>query len=115
VKVSLRTKIRYHGQDYASLDELPAAAREAYQKSSASGAVALNHILDKILLYGPRFNDGGKTRWLYDDVMSVVENNGRVTLPGSSEPFLTKRQTKIVVALVSALVVVGAIVAKAIA
>lgn len=116
MKTSLRTKIRYHGQEYSSLEELPAAAREAYRKATASGTVALNHVLDKILLNGHRFDDRGGTRWLYDDVMSVVENNGQVTLPGSSEPFLTKRQIKVVVALAGALAVVGvAVVAKAIA
>ena len=116
MKSSLRTKIRYHGQDYSSLDELPAAARETYRKANASGTVALNHVLDKILLSGHRFDAKGGTRWLYDDVMSVVENNGQVTLPRSSEPLLTKRQMKVVVALISILAVVGlAVVAKAIA
>lgn len=116
MKASLRTKIRYHGQDYSSLEELPAAAREAYRKANASGTVALNHVLDKILLSGHRFGDKGGIRWLYDDVMSVVENNGQVTLPSSSEPLLTKRQIKLIVAFVSALAVVAvAVVAKAIA
>jgi hypothetical protein len=113
VKTSVKNKIRYHGQDYSSLDELPVAAREVYRKASASGTIALNHVLDKILLNGHRSSRGG-THWLCDDVMSVVENNGQVTLPASA-PFLTKRQVKVVVALVSALAVIGAVVAKAIA
>ena len=48
-------KIHYHGQDYASFADLPAEAREAYRKASASGAVALNRLLDKILVGGHHF------------------------------------------------------------
>jgi hypothetical protein len=38
-------------------------------------------------------------RKLYEDVMSVIENNGEVTLPGNgnAEPLLSKRQVVFIV------------------
>ena len=43
--------------------------------------------------------------------MSVVENNGQVTLPGASQPLFTKRQLKLAAAVGGALALVGLAVA----
>jgi len=50
----------------------------------------------------------GQVRNLCDDVMSVIENNGEVTLPVScpSERLITKRQLQFVLLLVGGLLFV---------
>ena len=102
------SKIHYHGRDYGSFKELPPEAQAAYHKAAGSGIVALNHLLDNILVSRrPRGAGRREGRWLYEDVMSVVETNGQVTLPGNDERFLTRRQLKVAAAVAGALALVG--------
>ncbi len=59
----------------------------------------------------------GQARQLCDDVMSVIENNGEVTLPSGrpAEPLFTKRQRQLALLIVWALIFAGLlVVAKAI-
>jgi hypothetical protein len=97
VGISLKNKIRYNGQEYSSLNQLPADVRAAYERAMAGGAVK-----KKIVFDGQEFpNEEAMpvdVRKLCDDVMSVIENNGEVTLPngGKSEPLLTKRELAVV-------------------
>ena len=59
----------------------------------------------------------GQARQLCDDVMSVIENNGEVTLPPGRplEPLFTKRQRQLAQLIVWALIFAGLlVVAKAI-
>ena len=59
----------------------------------------------------------GQARQLCDDVMSVIENNGEVTLPSGRplEPLFTKRQRQLARLIVWALIFAGLlVVAKAI-
>ena len=59
----------------------------------------------------------GQARQLCDDVMSVIENNGEVTLPSGRplEPLFTKRQRQLALLIVWALIFAGLlVVAKAI-
>lgn len=111
----MKRKIRYHGQEYDRWEDLPAAAQETCRKSCQSGTVTLNHVLDKIVVGSPRFALHGHARAVYDDIMSVVENNGRVTLPDSADPFLSRHGMKVILAVGSLLAVAGlAVVARAI-
>jgi hypothetical protein len=54
----------------------------------------------------------GQTRQLCDDVMSVIENNGEVTLPSGRplEPLFTKRQRQLALLIVWALIFAGLLV-----
>lgn len=114
MKLNVKRKIRFNGQEYSSPDELPPEAQEAFRKATLSGITSLNKCLDKIIVNGheiPRTGEQG--RRLYEDIMSVVENNGQVTLPISSEPLLTSRRIKMVLAIVVAAAAVAlAVVAK---
>ncbi len=59
----------------------------------------------------------GQARQLCDDVMSVIENNGEVTLPSRRplEPLFTKRQRQLARLIVWAVIFAGLlVVAKAI-
>jgi hypothetical protein len=96
VSITLKTKIRYNGQEYSSPAELPPEVRAAYKKAlhdpSAKKFTFIN---------GQKFANEADmpadVRKLCDDVMSVIENNGEVTIPnGKGEPLLTKREITII-------------------
>src|ERR1700731_4086390 len=98
VKINVKTKVRYNGQEYFGPTEMPPEVRVAYEKAIAGGAIKR-----KIVLNGQEFESEGEMpgdeRKLYDDVLSIIENNGEVTLPpdNKSNPLLTKRQLLFVV------------------
>jgi hypothetical protein len=114
VSTTLKSKIRYNGQEYSSPAELPPEVRVAYEQALHSGAVK-----KKFVFNGEQFANEdampADVRKLCDDVMGVIENNGEVTIPnGKTEPLLTKREITVValfaggiVALVVARLVVG--------
>jgi hypothetical protein len=112
--MNVKRKIRFNGQEYSSPDELPPEAEVAYRKATRAGTASLNKYLDKIIVNGREISrDGEQGRRLYEDIMSVVENNGHVTLPVSSEPLLTGRQIKMVLAVAAGVAVAAlAVVAK---
>src|ERR1700731_632059 len=96
VSVTLKSKIRYNGQDYSSPAELPPEIRAAYEQALHSGAVK-----KKFMFNGEQFADEDAmppdVQKLCDDVMGVIENNGEVTIPnGKPEPLLTKREIVVV-------------------
>jgi hypothetical protein len=114
VSITLKSKIRYNGQEYSSPAELPPDVRMAYEEALHDGAVK-----KKFVFNGEQFANEeampADVRKLCDDIMGVIENNGEVTLPnGKSEPLLTKRELAVVallaggiVALVLARLVIG--------
>lgn len=114
VNTNVRTKGRSTGQEHSSPMEFRLQAEAAYRKAMRTGAASLNKCLDKIILHGHEVS--GKradSRRIYDDIMSVVEHNGHVTLPVSSEPFFTPRQLKVALAVASFVVAVAlAVLAK---
>jgi hypothetical protein len=108
MNVNVKTKIRYKEQEYSDPNQLPPEVRAAYEKAMADGSAT-----KKIVINGQEFaneNDMPRdVRRLCDDVISVIENNGEVTLPVAprSDPLITKRQLQVVVLLV-AVVIFGA-------
>jgi hypothetical protein len=112
VSITLKSKIRYNGQEYSSLAELPPEVRAAYEKAVRGRTAGYDGAVKK------RFLFNGKTfaneeampadiRKLCDDVIGVIENNGEVTLPISerSEPLLTKREIVVVAVFAGGVVV----------
>jgi hypothetical protein len=99
VSVTLKSKIRYNGKEYSTPAELPPEVRLAYEKALHDGTAKR-----KFVVNGAQFASDdampADVRKLCDDVMSVIENNGEVTLPNgeNSEPLLTKREIAIAVA-----------------
>ncbi|HEY2123837.1 MAG TPA: hypothetical protein VGG94_00115 [Chthoniobacterales bacterium] len=103
MKIGPKTKIRFNGQEYSSPSQLPPEVRAAYRQAAMSSSTSLNKCLDKIILHGdeiPRDRRSGTRP--YEDILSVVENNGSVTLPGSSESWPTRRQIRIALAVLAA-------------
>jgi len=96
VSVTIKSKIRYNGQEYASPAELPPEIRAAYERALREVPTRINFVLN-----GEHFAQAempANVRRLCDDVMGVIENNGEVTLPDreKSEPLLSKRELAIV-------------------
>jgi hypothetical protein len=96
VSITLKSKIRYNGQEYSRPAELPPEVRIAYEKARHDGAVK-----KKFVFNGEQFANEdampADVRKLCDDVMGVIENNGEVTIPnGKPEPLLTKREIVVV-------------------
>ena len=114
MNINVKTKIRFNGQDYLSPDELPPEVLAAYRQATMPGSASLNKCLDKIILNGQVVRGGEGIRF-YEDILSVVENNGHVTLPISSEPLMTPGRVKLALAVLAALAAVAfAVVAKSI-
>ena len=99
VSITLKSKIRYNGREYSSPAELPPDVRLAYERALHEGAVK-----KKFVVNGAQFASEDEmpadVRKLCDDIMSVIENNGEVTIPNgqSRERLLTKREVTIIAA-----------------
>ncbi len=106
VSITLKSKIRYNGQEYSSPAELPPEVRMAYEKALHGGVMKT-----KFVINGEQFANEeampADVRKLCDDVMGVIENNGEVTIPNGekSEPLLTKREIVIVALFAGGIVV----------
>ena len=118
LKLNVKTKIRYNGQEYSDPRDLPPNIRAAYEQAMRSdpGSPSSPVVKKKFVINGQEF-DGEETmpadvRRLCDDVMSVIENNGEVTLPESprTEPLITKSQLRGLFVLIGTLVGAGVVV-----
>ena len=102
MRITLKSKIRYNGREYASAADLPPEVRMAYEQALRGRTAGSDGAVKKTFVFnGEKFANEdvmpADVRKLYDDVMSVIENNGEVTLPnGKSEPLLTKREIAVV-------------------
>lgn len=103
MSVTLKTKIRYNGQEYSSPSELPPEVRMAYEKALHEGQVTRK--FTKFTINGQSFTGEdampADVRKLCDDVMESIENNGEVTIPNEekADPFLSKREIGIAIAV----------------
>ena len=52
MKINVKTKIKYKGQEYSSVDELPPEVRAAYEKAMATGGASFN---TKIVFNGQEY------------------------------------------------------------
>jgi hypothetical protein len=97
VSVTIKSKIRYNGQEYSSPNELPAEARAAFEKALHDGAVK-----KRFTINGQSFDSEqsmpADIRKLCDDALDVIDNNGEVTIPNGDcvEPLLTKKEIAVV-------------------
>jgi len=103
VSITLKSKIRYNGQEYSSPAELPPEVRAAYEKAVRGRTAGYDGAVKKRFVFnGEQFANEdampADIRKLCDDVMGVIENNGEVTIPNGerSEPLLTKREIAVV-------------------
>jgi hypothetical protein len=102
VSITLKSKIRYNGQEYSSPAELPPDVRMAYEKALHDGVV----VKRKFVVNGQSFANEdampSDVRKLCEDVMGVIENNGEVTIPNNAQrsgQLLTKRELGVAIAV----------------
>jgi hypothetical protein len=83
VKINLKTKIIYQGKEYATPEELPPEARQAYEQALAgqgtSPQVKVTTNGSKITLNGQTYNSldemPEEARRIYESVMAEVDKN----------------------------------------
>ena len=113
MSIKVKTKIRYNGQDYSDPNQLPPEVRAAYETAMRGETSA--RVKRKFVVNGEEFTNEAEmpsdVRRLCEDVMSVIENNGEVTLPNShfEDSLITKRQLVLVVLAVGMVVALALI------
>ncbi len=89
VKVNLKTRILYQGKEYDSPDDLPPAARQAYEQALAgqpgSSQLKINRIGSKITIDGQTYNSideiPPEKRGIYETVMASVMDKNQAGIP----------------------------------
>ena len=104
MKFRLKTKIRYDGREYSDLNELPPEVRTAYEKALRSDATHPAKLVFNDHEYTDPAEMPDGVRQLCEDVMSVIENNGEVTLPifSAGGPRVTKGQRLVILLVLGA-------------
>src|SRR5437879_13213460 len=103
MKVNLKTKIKYNGQEYSSVEELPPEARSAYEKAIAADSATLStRIVFNEREYASPEQMPTAERQLYEDAMKLEHDNDGI-VPAKNEAstgLLTPRQSRRVLSFV---------------
>jgi hypothetical protein len=104
MKVNLKTKIKYNGQEYSSVEELPPEARSAYEKAIAAGSATIS---TKIVFNGREYASPEQMppaeRQLYEDAMKLAHDSDGI-IPARNEAsaaLLTPGQWRLVILFVT--------------
>jgi len=104
MKVNLKTKIKYNGQEYSSVEELPPEARSAYEKAiAAESAIRSTEIVFNGREYASPEQMPTAERQLYEDAMKLAHDTGGI-VPAKNEAsadLLTPRQWRLVILFVT--------------
>ena len=109
MKVNLKTKITYKGQEYSSVEELPPEARGAYEKAIAADSATIS---TKIVFNGREYASPEQMptteRQLYEDAMKLAHDSGGV-VPAKNKAragVLTPGQWRLVILFVTLVLIV---------
>jgi len=85
MNITLKTKIRYNGQEYSSPDELPPEIRSFYEQAMKGGANLLvkKSVTGRLVVNGKEISASGMSadeKKLYDDAMQLVRDNSAADL-----------------------------------
>ena len=101
-KTNVKTVIRYKGQEYSSVDQLPAEARAAYESALDKGvATAAPGVKQQIVLNGQHFASPDEmpaaVRKLYDNAIACVRDSAVSSepKPAPSPNWLTAAQLRL--------------------
>ena len=104
MKINLRKKIKYNGQEYSSVEELPPEARSAYEKAMA---VSSGTVSTKIVFNGREYASPEQMptteRQLYEDAMKLAHDSDSL-VPAKNEAnavLLTPGQWRLVILFVT--------------
>ena len=79
MKVNVKTKIKYKGQEYSSVEELPPEARSAYEKAMATGSAATSaKIVFNEEEYASPEQMPAAQRQLYEDALKLTHDSGAI-------------------------------------
>src|SRR5436305_14698018 len=109
MKINLKTKIKYNGQEYSSVEELPPEARSAYEKAIAAESATIS---TKIVFNGQEYASPEQMptaeRQLYEDALKLARDSGGV-VPVQKEAsvgLLTPGQWRLVILFVALMLIV---------
>ena|SRR5436190_10667446 len=109
MKVNIKTKIKYNGQEYSSVEELPPEARAAYEKAMAAGGTSVS---TKIVFNRQEYASPEQMlpaeRQLYEDAIKLTHDTGSV-VPAQKEAsagLLTPGQWRLIMLFVAFVLIV---------
>ena len=99
MKINVKTKIKYKGQEYSSVEELPPEVRAAYEKAMATGGASVS---TKVVFNGQQYASLDQMptaeRQLYEDALKLSRDTEAIAPTGKagSAALLTKPQRQLV-------------------
>src|SRR5205085_3833237 len=99
MKINVKTKIKYKGQEYSSVEELPPEVRSAYEKAMGAGGASGS---TKIVFNGEQYASleqmPAAERQLYEDALKLARDSGSAPPAdkNASTALLTNRQWRVV-------------------
>jgi hypothetical protein len=112
MKINVKTTIKYKGQEYSSVEELPPEVRAVYEKAMATGGASVR---TKIVFNGQEYASVDQmpaaVLQLYQDALKLTHDTEAVAsaLKAGSAALLTNRQRQLVL-LFAVLVVIAVII-----
>ena len=104
MKVNVKTKIKYKGQEYSSVEELPPEVRAAYEKAMATGGASFS---TKIVFNGQEYASldqmPAAQRQLYEIALKLSQDTEAIA-PAKNEAsagLLTPGQWRLVILFVT--------------
>ena len=99
MKIDVKTKIKYQGQEYSSVEDLPPEVRAAYEKAMATGGVSVSR---KTVFNGQEYASldqmPAAERQLYEDALKLSHDTAAIAPAREvdSAALLTSRQWQLV-------------------
>jgi hypothetical protein len=99
MKINVKTKIKYKGQEYSSVEELPPEVRAAYEQAMATGGASFN---TKIVFNGQEYASldqmPAAQRQLYKVALKLSQDTEAIAPARKADDavMLTKRQWQLV-------------------
>src|SRR5438552_1207421 len=112
MKINVKTRIKYKGQEYSNMEDLPPEARSAYENAMAGGGTSVS---TKIVFNGQEYASveqmPAAEHQLYEDALRLTRDSGTVALEPTkgSTALLTNRQWRFVL-LFAALLLIALII-----
>ena len=108
MKINVKTRIKYKGQEYSSVEELPPEVRAAYEKAMATGGASFN---TKIVFNGQEYASldqmPAAQRQLYEVALKLSQDTEAIApaRKADSAALLTSRQWQVVLLFAVLLVI----------
>src|SRR5436190_19623953 len=104
MKINVKTRIKYKGQEYSSVEELPPEVRAAYEKAMATGGASFN---TKIVFNGQEYASldqmPAAQRQLYEIALKLSQDTEAIApaRKADSAALLTPGQWRLIISFVT--------------